>query len=756
MSSPDPSHPSPAGPDQSLPAAGLFAICAATLSTPSSFLRPYLARVLSNTLSLPSGAQSALIQQSLELSTSKKPFPPARHALHGYLSAAAFAPDSAVPLIASFLAADVTRSTVYDSRARETLMRLATVLRLPQRVVYEAERELANLVHSLMANAVGEDGTNVEAVAEDPAQARKRKNAKWFKIGTASVVGGLALGMTGGLIAPALLPALGTVGLASVSAPLAALGGGGAVAVGGIFGAAGAGVGAAAMSSRTGDVQEFRFEKCVKRGVDRYDDIRVASGRRDYDVNIGVGKEESEGVLGGLLVWELLISQDHAMIVPGGMAFKVLHRGHGQRETSLLPEETMDAGGLDKLGDPRKRRITGAITVHGQGEYILRFRLLPGSLPVNVSYRVALVPPGKDPPVWIMEENEYEPLELVTGDVRSLSMVILVPGLLNTDAKGAYPGMCADQFSETADSYAAYDIQAFALRWESALMIELSVALRRLLGKMALSAAAQNGAMMIAPALVGAVALPVSILGAIRTLIGNIWAKTISRASECGYMLAAELASRSFGNRPVVLVGYSAGALVIFSCLQELARRNLAGIVHDVCLMGAPCTADSKKWQEVRQVVSGRLVNVFNPKDWYLELYHRGTNLGSVAGTRPIQDVNGRMNIENVCLTPEQIGSHMDYAKRCNEILADIGFCNPDLVRPWRELENVSEGSGEDSSKVQMVHVDPPPFPDFPEDLGADEGVDLDEDVVVYSAGGHRRKKLGLERSLTQDSSVTL
>lgn len=744
----------PVSPSQSLPAAGLLASSSATIPSPSSstFLRPYLTRVLSKALPLPSGAQNALIEQALELSSSSSPLTAADNAIQGYLSAASFPHNSAVPLIAAFLAADITTSTVYDARARESLMRLTTVLGLPQRVVYEAERQLANLVHDMMANAVAENGKNVEAVDEDPTESRRRKSTRWLKIGTASVVGGLALGLSGGLIAPALLPALGTVGLASVSAPLAALGGGGAVAVGGIFGAAGAGVGAAAMSSRTGDVNEFLFEKCVKREVDRYDEVKVSNGKRVCEVKVGVGEEHGLAMLGGLLVWELLISQEHAMIVPGGLMFVVLFQGEDGKENWLLPEEKMDAGGLDKSGSARKRRTTGAITIHGQGEYVLRFRLLPGSLPVNIAYRVALVPPGKDPPTWIMEENEYQPSELVTGDVRSLSMVILVPGLLSTTTKGPYPGMCADQFSDSADEYAKYEVQAFALRWESALLVELSDALRKLLGKMALSAAAQNGAMLIAPALVGAVALPVSIIGAIRTIIGNIWAKTIARASECGYMLAAELASRSFGNRPVTLVGYSAGALVVFSCLQELARRKLVGIVHDVCLMGAPCTADGKRWRELRTVVAGRLVNIYNPKDWYLELYHRGTNLGAVAGTRSIQDATGEANIENICLSSEQVGTHMDYAKQCNAILYDIGFTDAEQRRPWPESTDYHSDEKDSTNK----HVQsPPPFPDFPEDLDETLGTADDDEVIVFKAVGRSKRQIGLEQSPTRESSVT-
>lgn len=707
--SPSSTAPPRIGASHSLPVAGILAACAASQSPDRTWLRSYLSRILLS-LSLTPGARSALTEQALEISGSPEPIPTALQALDGYLCASSFAQNTAVPLVTALLYADVSSSTSYDARAREALVRFVSALHLPPRVLYLAERDLSLLVDALSKNAEV-DGKNVEAVNEDETEIRRRKNAKWLKIGTASVLGGLALGLSGGLIAPALLPALGTVGLASVSAPLVALGGGGAVAVGGLFGAAGAGVGAAAMASRTGDVNEFKFEPCsALHGGEsvKYDSVKVTPSRKMHEVVVPLSGREGNAIMGGLLVWELLTFQEYPMFVPGGIGFGVQFRefaqeGEKKEAMWLLIEEQMDAGGLDKLGEGRKRRTTGAITVQGDGLYILKFRLLPGSLPVNVSYRVALVPPGKDPPLWIMEENEYQPLDLVTGDMRSLSMAILVPGLITTGENGPYPGMFADQFTSTAKALASFDIQAFALRWESNLLVELSDALRSLIGKMAMSAAAQNGAMMLAPALIGAVALPVSIIGALRTIIGNTWAKTISRASECGYMLAAELASRSFGNRPVVLAGYSAGAMVIFSCLQELARRKLVGIVHDVCLIGAPCTADVKRWREIRKVVAGRLVNVYNPNDWYLELYHRGTNLGAVAGTRSVQDQSGFANVENVCLTSEQVGNHMDYAKRSSQILLDIGFVDAERRRPWLDVDF---GHDLEKAKAEIRQVD--------------------------------------------------
>lgn len=722
-----------AGSGQSLPAAGLLAATAASQAPPSEWLRSFLSRAFTptSTLTLQHGARNALIEQAVEISTSPNPVKAALQVSDGYLAAANFVPCNAVNLISAFLRADLTNFTCYDSRARETLMRLLTLLHLPPRILYTAEAQLTALIHDIAANAVAH-GQNIESVPEDVEHARRRNGIKWLKVGAASVVGGLALGLSGGLIAPALLPALGTVGLTTVSGSLAAFGGGGAVAVGSIFGAAGAGVGAAAMANRNGDVEEFLFERCTilsEPRASQYDSARITPSKKVHEVVLPC-KTDDESVVGGLLVWEIFSRQQHAMVVPGRMGFGVQFKrfendGEPQTREWLLPEEEVDVGGLDESGSGRKRRKTGAITVHGSGLYILRFRLSPSSLSVDLSYRIALVSPGKDPPPWIMEENEEEALDSQKGDVRSLTLAIFVPGLIHAGDNGPYPGMCADQFIPVASSFAKYNIQSFALRWDTKLLVELSEALRRLIGRMALSMAAQNGAMMVVPAVVGAVALPVSIIGAMRTLIGNIWAKTISHASECGYMLAAELASRSFGNRPVVLAGYSAGAMVIFSCLQELARRQLFGIVHDVFLVGTPCTADLKAWRAIRRVVSGRLVNAYNPDDWYLELYHRSTNLSSVAGTKPIQDPEGIANVENICLSNEEVVNHMDYLKRSAAIFLNAGMCDPERRRPWsdtfdpsyiRTEEQVSDREGEHDEDFLTVNHD-----DY-------------DDVIVYKA----------------------
>ena len=92
----------------------------------------------------------------------------------------------------------------------------------------------------------------------------------------------------------------------------------------------------------------------------------------------------------------------------------------------------------------------------------------------------------------------------------------------------------------------------------------------------------------------------------------NPWMNAKSLAVKTGKVLGTLLAERVLGSRPVTLVGYSLGSLVIFEALQYLATlppSQTLGIVHDVYLFGSPITADPENRTEIRRVVAGRLVH---------------------------------------------------------------------------------------------------------------------------------------------------
>lgn len=60
-------------------------------------------------------------------------------------------------------------------------------------------------------------------------------------------------------------------------------------------------------------------------------------------------------------------------------------------------------------------------------------------------------------------------------------------------------------------------------------------------------------------------------------MIDHAWVVALDRAQKAGVLLAHTLMAGGHGDRPVILVGYSMGARLIFHCLLELCRNNAKG-----------------------------------------------------------------------------------------------------------------------------------------------------------------------------------
>lgn len=122
----------------------------------------------------------------------------------------------------------------------------------------------------------------------------------------------------------------------------------------------------------------------------------------------------------------------------------------------------------------------------------------------------------------------------------------------------------------------------------------------------------------------------------------NPWMQAKALAAKAGQVLGTLLAQRVLGNRPVTLVGYSLGSLVIFEALQHLAslapsQMRVAGLIQDVYLFGAPVPADERAWASARRVVSGRLVNGYAAQDYILAVLARVSEMSwGVAGLQPV------------------------------------------------------------------------------------------------------------------------
>lgn len=105
---------------------------------------------------------------------------------------------------------------------------------------------------------------------------------------------------------------------------------------------------------------------------------------------------------------------------------------------------------------------------------------------------------------------------------------------------------------------------------------------------------------------------------------------------------------------------------------MELGRLDAYGIVENAYLFGAPVTASETQWRQARSAVAGEFVNGYLRNDWVLGFLFRATTggLGSVAGLRPIKNVEGVANID---LT-SHVEGHLDYRVKTPLLLKLMGL----------------------------------------------------------------------------------
>jgi Protein of unknown function (DUF726) len=269
------------------------------------------------------------------------------------------------------------------------------------------------------------------------------------------------------------------------------------------------------------------------------------------------------------------------------------------------------------------------------------------------------------------------------------------------------------------DFSSRYGGEVYSLHWESNMLMKLCQCFRDVALQATASAGQQALRLMVANTIALAASVPIYIMQAMNS-IDETWNVVMSRAEEAGKELARSLLINNAGHRPVTLLGYSFGARVVFSCLKQLLvyqqqweeyheqknsraigfaqqeeggkkanrkekkwmlaelefDREPASVVEDVVIMGAPMYLSLSSWRAIRQIVAGRLVNVYSRTDKILGVMFRYKSM--IESFKPVCGnctvaVNG---VENIDIS-DLVSSHPDYALRVGDILKRVRHGQP-------------------------------------------------------------------------------
>jgi len=337
------------------------------------------------------------------------------------------------------------------------------------------------------------------------------------------------------------------------------------------------------------------------------------------------------------------------------------------------------------------------------------------------AYSTRLIGYKVDKRIADVKEFEFKPMTEKSkpeSKEGSMSVVMCINGWHYKDGEGAEEEL-NEIWGRGFVPYYAPGREVYAIQWETKEQKAFGSALSDLAAKQLTGyAVAKTVAMTSLGAVAAAMAMPVLIID-LADIIDNAYSVALNRADKAAMILAQTLMDRIQGNRPVTLIGYSLGARMIFKALLILAEqqakakvepniefeddnkatnsdKNKAkckgkdnqdkrkmpkvwdegkdepqGMVMDVVLMGAPVTSDTTTWEQVRSVVSGRLINVYSHTDWILRMLCRTNELSySLAG---IQEICGVKNMENLDVN-DIVASHFDYDKQLPKIMQRIKF----------------------------------------------------------------------------------
>jgi hypothetical protein len=527
----------------------------------------------------------------------------------------------------------------------------------------------------------------------------------------------------------------------------------------------GAGLGGYKVARRTGDVEEFVFEPIGKavtaeRGVGAGggETLQGATATEYVMTSLTVVSRQlscrkvGESRVEAMRAWEARDMVDAHLLCEvdaSGSCTEVEKYVTLDSALAQLREETKravswerqkreraPAGWIDPTGQPRfddGERLVGCkifVENHGEGRVIKFAKTTFGSSEHVVRFDNVMA--GNGTAVKLRRKGNSEQRWLVQVDATGAAQKVDVGkevgggggdgdggdsvGMTVTIGVSGWLGSSEDSFTRHWQFLHWYmsGSEAHALKWESQLLVDLGACFEDMVKGYLTAQVGKLVAVRIGlGAAMAALALPATLYSA-AGVIDNPWSMSMARADKAGAMLARLLLERQHGHRPVILMGWSAGARMIFACLEALAAEPDGagrGIVDSAFLLGCPVEANAQRWGAARGVVADRLVNGYAPGDWLLSLLSRASlSIASIAGLSPIP----HPSIENVHVGA-YLGAkgHLRYRTRASRIFKALGVSGSGVVggydRAGAPQPAPGDAGGEGQGGADVEEEVPPP-----------------------------------------------
>ena len=488
--------------------------------------------------------------------------------------------DVSKELVARLLVSEILGTGIYDARARVAFRNVSDE-NLPR-------------IEAAVGLVMKKSG-----IEQQHHQKKGASYAQYAKIGTVAVASGAAIAFTAGLAAPAVAAALATSS-AWGATTLATFASTSAFAV--TFGTAGGGLAGYRMRRRVKGLTDFQFFLDEPENEPRFAVAFCVAGtlrdKTDYAATYGLSRLPEDAPLKFRIRRYFMQKFGQPLTKERREQADALWRGHiSSQESEASLKKRLGTKRIDAVCPPKEDLAPNLVSLAQEAiKHYYNGAKKSAEKTNDGSERMIaeMLRKKKKQDVVVEEEEEETEAEKVTAllekkleeetppspESESVSSSSSLPVEVKDDILD--PPLWWWRRSRVGEETGTAVV---VCAWECELLVEVTSSMDKLVTSLATSGAQEAfvlGASATAAAVVlSALSLPLALLN-FSKYIDATWTLAVERADAAGIALADALcARRDIGARPATLIGYSLGARVVFSCLQELAKRESALVTGD-------------------------------------------------------------------------------------------------------------------------------------------------------------------------------